>query len=229
MALALFDLDNTLLAGDSDHAWLEFLSEQGVVDGDTLRQANDRYYRAYLDGTLDIQEFLSFVLAPLTQQPRSRLENWHRQYMEERVAPMITPEARALVEKHREAGDTLLIITATNRFVTAPIATALGVPELLATEVEADADGAFTGRSYGIPCFREGKVQRLAQWLGERGWDWEESLAQATFYSDSHNDLPLLEAVGQPVAVDPDPELERTARQRGWPILHLHGACRPAV
>jgi len=149
MALALFDLDNTLLAGDSDHAWLEFLSEQGVVDGDTLREANDRYYRAYLNGTLDIEAFLSFVLAPLAEHPRERLETWHRQYMEARIAPMITDAARALVEKHREAGDTLLIITATNRFVTGPIAAALGVPELLATEVETDAHGAFTGRSRG--------------------------------------------------------------------------------
>ena len=229
MALALFDLDNTLLAGDSDHAWLEFLSEQGVVDGDTLREANDRYYRAYLNGTLDIEAFLSFVLAPLAEHPRERLETWHRQYMEARIAPMITDAARALVEKHREAGDTLLIITATNRFVTGPIAAALGVPELLATEVETDAHGAFTGRSRGVPCFREGKVQRLAQWLDERGWDWHESMAQATFYSDSHNDLPLLEAVAQPVAVDPDPKLQTIAQRRGWPILHLHGACRPAV
>ncbi len=227
MALAIFDLDNTLLAGDSDHAWLDFLSTLGIVDGAELREANDRYYRAYMEGKLDMQDFLRFVLAPMAQHPRRDLEEWHRQYMQERVLPMITDASRALVRKHADAGDTLLIITATNRFVTAPIAVELGIPALLATEVECDENGEFTGRSYGTPCFQAGKVERLRQWLSGQGLPWEESLADAYFYSDSHNDLPLFELVGNPVAVDPDKVLAEVARARSWPILSLHGPCHP--
>ncbi|MCE5388059.1 MAG: HAD family phosphatase [Acidithiobacillus sp.] len=227
MALAIFDLDNTLLAGDSDHAWLEFLSTLGIVDGEELRQANDRYYRAYMEGTLDMREFLAFVLAPLAQHPRSQLDAWLGQYLRERVLPMITDASRALVRGHADQGDTLLIITATNRFVTAPIAVELGVPTLLATEAETDGNGNFTGRSFGIPCFQQGKVDRLRQWLRSQDLPWEATLENAYFYSDSHNDLPLLELVGKPVAVDPDPILHRTAQERGWPILSLHGPCHP--
>ncbi|WP_308388735.1 HAD family hydrolase [Acidithiobacillus sp. AMEEHan] len=227
MALAIFDLDNTLLAGDSDHAWLEFLSTLGIVDGEELRRANDRYYRDYMNGELDMGDFLRFVLAPMAAHPRRQLDAWHCQYMQERVLPMITDASRALVRKHADAGDTLLIITATNRFVTAPIAVELGVPTLLATEAECDEYGEFTGRSYGIPCFQEGKVERLRQWLGAQGLPWENSLSTAYFYSDSHNDLPLLELVGNPVAVDPDKILLATAQERGWPILSLHGSCHP--
>ncbi len=227
MALAIFDLDNTLLAGDSDHAWLEFLSTLGIVDGEELRQANDRYYRAYMEGTLDMREFLAFVLAPLAQHPRSQLDAWLGQYLRERVLPMITDASRALVRSHADQGDTLLIITATNRFVTAPIAVELGVPTLLATEAETDGNGNFTGRSFGIPCFQQGKVDRLRQWLSSQDLPWEATLENACFYSDSHNDLPLLELVGKPVAVDPDPILHRTAQERGWPILSLHGPCHP--
>ncbi len=227
MALAIFDLDNTLLAGDSDHAWLEFLSTLGIVDGEELRKANNRYYRDYLDGKLDMQDFLRFVLAPMAQHPRRLLDEWHGQYMRERVLPMITEASRALVHKHAVAGDTLLIITATNRFVTGPIAVELGVPTLLATEAECDENGEFTGRSFGIPCFQKGKVERLRQWLDARGMPWEENLASAYFYSDSHNDLPLLELVGNPVAVDPDPTLAQVAKERAWPILSLHGPCHP--
>ncbi len=223
MALAIFDLDNTLLAGDSDHAWLDFLASLGAVEGDALREANDRYYREYLEGTLDIHEFLRFVLAPLARHSRSELDAWHRQYMARKILPMITPQSRALLEGHAREGDTRLIITATNRFVTGPIARELGVDELLATEVEEDGNGNYTGRSTGIPCFREGKVERLRLWLAGRDLPWESTLAGASFYSDSHNDLPLLELVGRPVAVDPDTTLADIARERGWPVLSLHG------
>ncbi len=224
MALAIFDLDNTLLAGDSDHAWLDFLASLGAVEGDSLREANNRYYQEYLEGTLDIHEFLRFVLAPLARHSRNELDAWHRQYMARKILPMITVQSRALLEKHAQEGDTRLIITATNRFVTGPIARELGVEELLATEVEEDGHGNYTGRSTGIPCFREGKVERLRLWLAERNLPWEDTLAGACFYSDSHNDLPLLELVGRPVAVDPDTTLEEIARERGWATITLRGS-----
>ncbi|MGC8591773.1 HAD family hydrolase [Acidithiobacillus sp.] len=223
MALALFDLDNTLLAGDSDHAWMEFLADRGVVDGLEHRRKNDLFYAQYQAGTLDIHEFLRFQLAPLAAHPRIVLDAWHRAYLQERVLPMISAQARALVEQHRQRGDVLVIITATNRFVTAPIARELGVEHLLATEPEEREDGSFTGGVLGIPCFREGKVQRLREWLQETGF----SLGDSTFYSDSHNDLALLEAVRYPVAVDPDPVLRRHAEAQGWPILHLRGGDAP--
>lgn len=216
MALALFDLDNTLLRGDSDYAWGQFLVENHIVDGEAYRRENERYYAQYHEGTLDIMEFLAFALRPLSRHDRATLDGWHRRYMQSKVLPMITPDARALVEKHRTRGDTLMIITATNRFVTAPIAQEFGVPWLLATEPE-ECDGRFTGRVAGIPCFREGKVQRLNAWLAEHGM----TLDGSHFYSDSHNDLPLLEKVSRPVAVNPDPVLQQTARARGWPVIEL--------
>lgn len=216
MSLAIFDLDNTLLRGDSDYAWGQFLIERGVVDGDHYREANDRYYAQYHAGTLDIMEFLAFALRPLAAHDRATLDAWHEEYMRDKVLPMITDEARALVERHRAAGDTLMIITATNSFVTSPIAREFGVPHLLATEPEVRA-GRFTGKVAGIPCFREGKVKRLDGWLREHG----ENLAGSWFYSDSHNDLPLLERVAHPVAVNPDESLAGTARSRGWSIIEL--------
>ncbi len=216
MALAIFDLDNTLLRGDSDHAWGRFLIENHVVDGVEYERENERYYAQYQAGTLDIMEFLAFALHPLTQHDRATLDRWHRLYMQSKVLPMITPEARALVETHRGRGDTLLIITATNRFVTAPIAREFGIPHLIATEPE-ERDGRYTGRVAGTPCYREGKVERLQEWLAGHG----KTLTDSWFYSDSHNDLPLLSIVDHPVAVNPDDILQREAQKRGWPILTL--------
>ena len=218
MKLAIFDLDNTLIAGDSDHLWGEFLIEQGVVDRDTYRRENDRFFQEYRDGTLDIHEFLRFSLQPLSEHPLSRLQTWHRQFMREKIEPILLPAATRLLEKHRQDGAILLIITATNRFVTAPIAERLGVDELLATEPEF-RDGAYTGEVIDPPCFRDGKVRRLEQWLKQKG----ANLAQSWFYSDSHNDLPLLEQVSYPVAVDPDDTLRQHAEMKGWPMISLRG------
>jgi HAD superfamily hydrolase (TIGR01490 family) len=216
VSLAIFDLDNTLLRGDSDHAWGTFLVERNLVDGDNYRRENERFYDEYKAGTLDIMAFLSFALAPLARFERATLDQWHREFMRDKILPMITPPARALVQQHRERGDTLLIITATNRFVTAPIAAAFGIEHLLATEPELHHD-RYTGRVSGTPCYREGKVVRLNEWLAQR----HESLAGSWFYSDSHNDLPLLERVTHPVAVNPDDTLREAAERRGWPVLQL--------
>ncbi len=216
MALALFDLDNTLLAGDSDHLWGHFLVARGLVDGADYAQANERFYREYREGTLDIDAFLRFALRPLTEHPRGLLESLRADFVRESIAPIMLPAARDLIERHRAAGDTLLIVTATNAFVTAPIAAAFGIPHLIATEPEV-IDGRYTGTVAGIPAFREGKVRRLDDWLAAHG----EDLRGSTFYSDSHNDLPLLLYVERPVAVDPDPKLRETALARGWPILSL--------
>ena len=217
MSLAIFDLDNTLLRGDSDHAWGRFLIENHIVDGAEYERENERYYAEYQAGTLDIMEFLAFALRPLAAHDRATLDRWHREYMQTKVAPMITPQARALVDKHRARGDTLVIITATNRFVTGPIAEAFGVPYLIATEPE-ECDGRFTGKVAGTPSYREGKVARLKTWMAEHG----ATLQDSWFYSDSHNDLPLLAIVDHPVAVNPDDILRREALKRGWQILALH-------
>ncbi|MFA7496124.1 MAG: HAD family hydrolase [Acidithiobacillus sp.] len=222
MALTLFDLDNTLLSGDSDHAWMEFLGDRGIVDAEKFNRLNDQFYADYLAGRLDIHAFLDFQLTPLAAHPRAQLDAWHREYLGERVLPMISNRARALVEDHRQRGDLLVIITATNRFVTAPIAAELGIRNLLATEPEENADGNFTGKTVGIPCFQAGKIQRLRDWLQLQHLEWQETMVGSTFYSDSHNDLPLLEAVDFPVAVDPDPTLRSHAESRAWPILSLH-------
>jgi HAD superfamily hydrolase (TIGR01490 family) len=216
MSLAIFDLDNTLLGGDSDYLWGQFLVEQGLVDGAAYERENQRFYDDYRAGTLDIHAFLAFMLRPLVGQPLTELLNWRARFVEEKIRPILLPRAAALLERHRTAGDTLLIITATNRFVTTPIAELLGVSNLLATEVEF-ADGGYTGRPLGIPCFQHGKVARLDEWLAETGHD----LINSWFYSDSHNDLPLLDRVTYPVAVDPDEALVRHAEKRGWPIISL--------
>jgi HAD superfamily hydrolase (TIGR01490 family) len=219
MALALFDLDNTLLAGDSEHAWGEFLIEIGAVDEETFRAENDRLYEEYLAGTLDIYESIKFQLGPLMEHPPDTLRRWHEAYMRSRIEPMITPAAVDLVEKHREAGDELAIITASNSFVTRPIADRFGVPTLLAVELER-VDGRYTGRVLGTPTFQEGKVLRLQEWIDSNG----RTLEGSYFYSDSHNDLPLLELVDNPVTVDPDPLLRAHAEAVGWPTLNLHDA-----
>lgn len=219
MELALFDLDNTLLSGDSDFEWAQFLISQGVLDPEVYAARNLEFYAQYRAGTLDIHEFLEFQLRPLARHAREQLDAWHAQFMRQRIRPMIGPKARALVEQHRAQGHTLVIITATNRFVTEPIAEAFEIPHLIATEAETIA-GEFTGASMDTPCFREGKVQRLHAWLGQRRLRLED-VNRSWFYSDSHNDLFLLEQVSDPIAVDPDPQLQAVAAQRGWPILSL--------
>ncbi len=216
MALALFDLDNTLLMGDSDHAWCEFLMDKGVIEGEVFREANDRFYKEYEAGTLDMQEYLAFQLKPLGEHPMEELRRWREEYVSTRVEAMISPDALALLEKHRSRGDELVLITATNRFVTEPIAERLSVPTLLATKVE-KAGGRYTGRPAGVPTFREGKVTRLEEWLKETS----KTLEGSFFYSDSQNDLPLLDRVDHPVAVNPDPILRAHAQEKGWPILLL--------
>ena len=218
MSLAIFDLDNTLLAGDSDYLWGQFLGETGAVDREAYERENERFYAEYREGRLDIMEFLAFSLAPLAAHPREQLDAWHARFMRDKIEPCITAAAEQLVERHRTAGDTLMIITATNAFVTAPIAARLRIPHLIATDPEM-VDGSYTGRVAGTPSFREGKVERLRAWLGAHG----ETLDGASFYSDSHNDLPLLELVDHPVAVDPDDLLEAHARRHGWPIVSLRG------
>ena len=217
MALAIFDLDNTLLAGDSDHAWGEYLISVGAVDAERFRRDNDRYYAAYLAGTLDIYEFLEqHQLRPLALYARPKLEQWRADFVEQNIRPLITPKARALVAQHRAAGDTLLIITATNRFITEPIAALLDIPHLIATEPE-EHNGRFTGKVAGMPSYRDGKVVRLKAWIADHGAVMEGS----SFYSDSHNDLPLLKLVTHPVAVNPDPQLEQYALAHGWRVLDL--------
>ena len=217
MSLAIFDLDNTLLRGDSDHAWGEFLVEQGAVDRERFASENNRYYAAYLAGTLDIYEFLEqHQLRPLAEHDRATLERWRMEFVRTKITPLITPAARALVEQHRVRGDTLLIITATNSFITTPIAAAFGIPHLIATEPE-EVNGQFTGKVAGVPSYREGKVERLSEWLINR----HENLDGSWFYSDSHNDLPLLNLVDHPVAVNADAILADYARTRGWTMIEL--------
>lgn len=216
MSLAIFDLDNTLLGGDSDHAWGEFLVRKGIVDGELYRSANDRFYRDYQNGTLDIHVYLAFALEPLTRYSMAELEVLHAEFMRTMIAPMRLAKADALLAEHRARGDFLLIITATNAFITRPIGVSLGVDALLATEPEI-RDGRYTGGITGTACFREGKVDCLREWLQQHPYD----PAEASFYSDSQNDLPLLGMVGKPVAVDPDDILRATAVERGWPVISL--------
>jgi HAD superfamily hydrolase (TIGR01490 family) len=221
MRLALFDLDNTLLAGDSDYEWGQFLVDRGVLDRASYEAQNRAYFDQYVAGTLDIHEYLGFALQPLARHPPGDLARWHADFMASRIRPMIGEPARSLVRRHLARGDLCAVITATNSFVTAPIAREFGVAHLIATEPET-RDGRFTGRVAGTPCFREGKVRRLDEWLaaqGQRLADFEES----AFYSDSHNDLPLLERVTRPVAVNPDEELLKRARERRWEVISLRG------
>jgi len=216
MYLAIFDLDNTLLRGDSDYLWGQFLIDKGLVDADHHRQENDRFYREYEQGTMDIMEFLRFQLGPLARIPQAQLLDLRREFLAEVIDPIITPAARELVEEHRDAGASLLIITATNAFITRPIADRFGIAELIATEPEI-VDGHYTGGVSGTPSYQHGKVVRLEAWLADR----ETSLAGSWFYTDSINDLPLLERVDHPVVVNPDQRLRRYAENAGWPILAL--------
>jgi HAD superfamily hydrolase (TIGR01490 family) len=218
--LALFDLDNTLLAGDSDFEWAQFLIEQGVLDREVYEARNEEFFAQYKAGTLDIYEFLDFQLKPLSRHPRAVLEGWHREFMQRKILPIVRDSARELVERHR--ADLRAVITATNSFVTAPIAREFGVEHLIATEPE-ERDGEFTGQVTDIPCFREGKVQRLEAWLESQGRSLD-SFEQSWFYSDSLNDLPLLTKVTHPVAVDPDETLRAHAQAHGWPVISLQSA-----
>jgi len=219
LELALFDLDNTLLSGDSDYEWAQFLIEEGVLDRGRYEAENRRFYDQYKAGTLDIFEFLDFQLAPLAHYPRERLDRWHEAFMERKIRPIIRDKGRSLLRQHQDHGSLCAIITSTNAFVTGPIAREFGIAHLLATEIE-EIDGRFTGRPRGTPCFREGKIERLNQWLLEQGAS-VQSFSTSWFYSDSLNDLPLLERVTRPVAVDPDDVLRRTALQRGWEVISL--------
>jgi len=215
--LALFDLDNTLLAGDSDFEWSQFLIEQGVLERESYESRNQAFFDQYKAGTLDIKEFLHFQLKPLSCYKREQLDLWHAKFMQQKIMPMLRDSARALVAQHE--ADVKAVVTATNSFVTAPIARCFGIEHLIATEPE-QRNGAFTGEVSGLPCFREGKPQRVRDWLALRGQSLQ-SFGKVWFYSDSHNDLPLLECVSHPVVVDPDETLRSKALSRGWPIISL--------
>ena len=216
MSLAIFDLDNTLLNGDSDQAWGEFLVDKGIVDESFYRKQNDHFYELYKQSKLDIMEYLAFALEPLTRFSLEELAKLHDQFMAEYVTPMRLQKADDLLAKHRSQGDYLLIITATNGFITRPIAQALGVDDILATDPEI-AGNRYTGGIVGTPCYQGGKVTRLNQWLQQT----DHNLENSWFYSDSINDLPLLEAVTNPVVVDGDERLCTEAQQRGWPCISL--------
>lgn len=217
MALAIFDLDNTLLAGDSDHAWGNYLVQRKLVDTAQHQQANDYFYQQYQAGTLDIHEYVQFVVTPLKKLSPDELEKLRIDFLRDVVENMVAPGTQALLRRHREAGDELLIITATIDVITAPIAQLLEVPNLLATIPERSSSTGFTGRIDGTPAFQEGKIERLQGWLDKQPRQWDEHW----FYSDSHNDLPLLRQVDHPVAVDPDDHLRAEAERQSWPIISL--------
>jgi HAD superfamily hydrolase (TIGR01490 family) len=219
LELVLFDLDNTLLDGDSDYEWAQFLIETGVLERENYEQRNQDFFDQYKAGTLDIYAFLDFQLAPLAQYPRTQLDAWHAQFMALKILPIISGAARRLVAQHLQCGQLCAIVTATNSFVTGPIAREFGVSHLVATE-PGESGGEFTGKVHGLPCFREGKITRVEQWLTAQGKRWSDFSA-SRFYSDSHNDLPLLERVTHPVAVRPDPTLKRIALERGWEVIVL--------
>lgn len=220
MNLALFDLDGTLIPRDSDHAFCEFVITLGWADGDQFRRRNDAFYEDYVAGRLDIAAYVDFATAPWRDRPAAELTLATARFLESIIQPMLLPAATQLVERHRQRGDLLAIVTATNDFITRPIAEALGVQDLIATELARDLGGRVTGRVHGVPAFREGKVERVKQWLATRGLTLPD-FARSHFYSDSTNDLPLLESVSDPVATNPGPALERIAIERGWPVLKL--------
>ncbi len=216
MSLAIFDLDNTLIGGDSDYLWGEFLVKNQLIDAEHYRRENARFYQDYQNGTLDIYEYQAFSLQPLSQHPMSVLQQWHQRFMREMIEPILLSKARALIAQHKAQGHRPLIITATNSFITRPIGEQLGIHELIGTEPEIQ-NGRFTGRVAGIPSFQQGKVTRLKAWLEQQ----QEDLNDSYFYSDSHNDLALLELVTHPVAVDADPRLSEIAKQKGWKQISL--------
>lgn len=214
MALALFDLDNTLLSGDSDHSWGIYLAETGIVNAEQHEAAQDRFYKQYVDGTLDIHEFLEFQFTPLKENSLEDLFAWRSQFIEKKIKPLIQEDKIALVEKHRKQGDELVIITATNSFITSPIADLFGIKTLIATEPEQNSHG-FTGKVSGTPCFQAGKITKLNEWLINQ----KETMTDSWFYSDSFNDLPLLLEVEHPVCVSPDEKLTEYALAHNWPII----------
>ncbi|MFK8047383.1 MAG: HAD family hydrolase [Halioglobus sp.] len=216
MTLAIFDLDNTLIGGDSDNLWGQFLCENGLVESDDFSLRNEQFYQDYQAGSLDVDAYLRFALLPLKNQPPETLAGWHRDFMKLKIEPIILPSALELIEQHRALGHKPLIITATNEFITRPIADRLNIEDMLACEAEM-VNGQYTGRPIGVPSYHSGKVTRLKTWLAQHDGDME----GAFFYSDSHNDLPLLEIVDNPVAVDPDEKLHDYALDKGWPIISL--------
>ena len=218
MTLAIFDLDNTLIADDSDYLWGKFLVDQGIVDRLVYDKINAKFYEDYQNGTLDMVAFLRFALAPLATHPIEQLHNWRQDFINTIIKPLLLDKAKALIEKHRAQGDTLIVITATNSFITAPIVALYGIEHLIATTPEM-IDGKYTGNVNGVPCFQEGKVTRLNEWLTLNN----EKLEGSYFYSDSHNDLPLLKLVDFPVAVDPDEKLRDFADTQKWEIISLRG------
>lgn len=219
MELVLFDLDNTLLAGDSDFEWAQYLISRGVLDKEVYEARNQEFFDQYKAGTLDIFEFLDFQLKPLARHSREQLDAWHQEFMDTRIHPMMTPQSVALVKKHLDSGAIVAIVTATNSFVTGPIARAFGIPHLIAT-IPAQENGVFTGKPRGMPAFKAGKIERVENWLESLGLCWG-SFTRSWFYSDSHNDLPLLGKVSEPVAVDPDDTLRAHATAQGWPVISL--------
>ena len=221
MQLALFDLDNTLLSGDSDYEWTQHLVSTGVVDRDSYEKRNNEFYEQYKAGTLNIVEFLDFQLQPLASNSRADLEIWHADFMATRIRPLLKQKARDLVKRHQDNGDLCALVTATNSFVTGPISRELNIPHLIAT-IPAQENGQFTGQPRGTPAFREGKIVRVNDWLESLGLWWG-NFERSWFYSDSLNDLPLLALVSDPVAVDPDSTLRVHAEAAGWAILNLHG------
>jgi HAD superfamily hydrolase (TIGR01490 family) len=220
-ALTLFDLDGTLIARDSDHAFGEFMVDVGWADGAEWRERNDEFFRQYQDGRLDLDGYVDFATSVWRGRPLSEALAMRERFMHEVILPAIAPRALELVRTHQAAGDLVAIVTATNEFVTRPIADAFGVDTLIAVELQRHADGRPTGRVTGVPSFREGKIERVRQWLASTGHHDLAAFSRSTFYSDSMNDLPLLEVVSDPVATNPSPALEAVARERGWRILRL--------
>ena len=215
MSLAIFDLDNTLIGGDSDFLWGEFLGEEGVVEANAYRKKNEYFYQQYDLGTLDIYAWLEFCLEPLTRYSMTELQELHHRFMIQKIEPILLDKAQNCINRHKERGDTVLVITASTSFVTAPIVKKYGINHLLATEPEIKA-GRYTGGVSGMPCFQSGKIDKLMPWLQKN----EETLTGSTFYSDSHNDLPLLELVDNPVAVNADKILTQIAEKKGWKVLN---------
>ena len=215
MSLAIFDLDNTLIGGDSDFLWGEFIGEEGIVDASVYRKKNEYFYQQYDLGTLDIYAWLNFCLEPLTRYSMTELQEFHHRFMIQKIEPILLDKAQNCINQHKEIGDTVLVMTASTSFVTAPIVKKYGINHLLATEPEIK-EGRYTGGVSGIPCFQAGKIDKLMPWLQKN----EETLTGSTFYSDSHNDLPLLELVDNPVAVNADKILTKIAEKKGWEILN---------
>ena len=220
MKLAIFDLDHTLLAGDSDYEWGNFLVDKGVVDAEYYQQKNDEFYRQYQDKTLDIFEYQEFVLTPLTQLTKEEMNELHNGFMKTVIDPLRQQQADQLIHKHQQSGDTLLVITATNHFIAAPIVASMGISNILATDPEI-VDGQFTGKVTGTPCFQKGKITRLQSWLKRQELDHQQTFSHTTFYSDSINDAPLLEYVDVAIAVDPDDKLRQLAKEKSWVIMSL--------